>query len=187
MAPTVLREQKLGRATEALRKRLSKVAPGDFAFIDQEIENAPLRYRKAVTSILKEDVFRRIDPQFPLLLQKTNEHRMEVSQLIGELDLLLSMGDIRDPESNVYIYSIQVVDPPDIKERLDKKALEAFAPKESLTELLNGYLRHELLYDLQGSHTNILLISVLRCAKKVRVSLKPPWSAHKIDSTVVLA
>jgi hypothetical protein len=186
MPIAVLKEQKLGRPSKALRKRLGKIAPEDLAFIDQEIEGAPARYRRSVTSILKEDVFKRIDPQFPLLLQKTNEHRMEFGQLLGEIELLLGMGDIRDPGANVYIYSVQVMDPLDITERLDTRALEAFAPKEALVELRNGYIRHELLYDVSDLHSKILLISLLRCAKKVRIYLKPPWASYKIESNVTL-
>lgn len=183
MATAALKEEMVSKA---LRKRLERTAPEDMVFVDQELEGAPARYRKSVPSIVKEDVLRNVDLQFPVLLRRASEHRMELSGLLGEIELLLGMGDIRDVDSNVFIYSIQVMDPLDITDKIDVKALHAFAPADALIELRNGHMRHELLYDIPDLHAKILLISLLRCAKRVRVSLKPPWSAHKVVSDVVL-
>jgi hypothetical protein len=182
-----VREARLGPASEALRRLSDRANSDDSMTVRRELEEAPARYKQAITSIYKDDVFKTISPQFPTLLQMANEHRMGVAQFLNELDLVLSMGDIRDPESNVYVYALQVLEPVDLRDRLDKATLETFGPQNSLTELENGYARHEILYDMLDLHRNILLGSLLKHAKKVRVSLKPPWSSHKVDSTVVLA
>jgi hypothetical protein len=187
MPATAVKEAKLGPASKALKKLSDKVNTDDSMTVRRELEEAPARYRKAITSIYRDDVFRGISPQFPTLLQEASEHLMGVAEFLGELDLVLNMGEIGDPESNVYIYALQVVEPTDLKERLDRETLEIYCPPKSLIELQNGYARHEILYDMLDLHRNILLGSLLKHAKKVRVWLKPPWSSHKIESTVVLA
>lgn len=183
MPAAALKEEMVSKA---LMKRLEKTAPEDMAFVEQELDGAPLKYKKSLSSIVKEDVFRNVDLQFPVLLRRSNEHRMQLSDFFGEIELLMGMGHIRDADSSVFIYSLQVMEPLDITNQIDMKAIEAFAPTQTLLELKNGYLRHELLYDVPDHHAKILLISLLRCAKRVRVSLKPPWSTHKVESDVVL-
>lgn len=183
MPAAALKEEMVSKA---LKKRLEKTAPEDMLVVEQELDAAHGKYKKSVSSIVKEDVFRNVEVQFPVLLRRTNEHRMQLSELFREIELLMGMGHIRDVDSSVFIYSLQVMEPLDITNQIDIKAIEAFAPAETLLELKNGYLRHELLYDVPDHHAMILLVSLLRCAKRVRVSLKPPWSPHKVESDVVL-
>src|SRR5713101_3874182 len=186
MAATGVKEARLGSASEALKKLSEKANSDESMTVRQELEEAPSKYKKAITSVYRDDVFKGIRPQFPTLLQETQEHRMGLAQFLGELDLVLGMGDIRDPESNVYVYALQVVEPIDLKDRIDKQTLEVYAPQSALIELQNGYVRHETLYDMIDLHRNILLGSLLKHAKSVRLSLKPPWSYYKVDLKVVL-
>lgn len=181
-----VKEARLGPASKALKKLSDKVNTDDSMTVRRELEEAPARYKRAITSVYNDDVFKGISPQFPTLLQEASEHRMGVAEFLGELDLVLNMGDVRDPKANVYIYALQVVEPTDLGDRLDKETFQIYGPQESLIELQNGYARHEILYDMLDLHRNILLGSLLKHAKKVRVSLKPPWSSHKVDLTVLL-
>jgi hypothetical protein len=181
------KEDTLGIASKAAKQIEEWVPAADVVSMKQELKDAPSQYKKAITSIMREDVFGGIEPFFPILLKKqTDELHMGVAQLANELDLILNMGNIRDPASNVYVYSLQVVEPSDLSERLDRRVFESFATVGTVTELMNGYVRHDLLYELSTSYRNLVIASLLQHARKIRISIKPPWSAYRIDSMVRL-
>lgn len=187
MSTAVKAERELGTVSEALKQIPTGAKSLDDASVRRELEDAPASHKKARTSVLKTDVFGTINPLFPVLLKKAEGHRMGVAQLISELDLILGMGDIRDTRSSVYVYAIQVAEPQDVGALLDRATLARVASPGSLIELMNGYIRHELLYDLPSSERDFILVNLFQRAKRLRVYLKPPWSAYKIECTVTIS
>src|SRR6266404_2199868 len=159
------KEDMLGIASEAVKQIEEWGSPADVVSLQHELKDAPSKYKKALTSIMREDVFGGIEPFFPILLRKqTDELRMNVAQLANELDLVLGMGNIRDASSNVYVYSLQVVEPSDLSQRLNRRVFESFATGGIVTELMNGYVRHDLLYELSISYRNLVIASLLQHA-----------------------
>jgi hypothetical protein len=184
--PVRVLERELGLKDEAL-KRVSEVgSASDAESVKAELAEAPPEYEKGITSVVRGDVFGEVEPQFPTLLKKQTEHRMQVAELMNELALIIGMGDIKDSGASVFIYSIQILDPSRLPETEGWKIVQQAAPADSWIELRNGYVRHDLLYDLPDSDRSIVLLNLLQFAKKVLVSLKPPWSNNRIDTVVAL-
>jgi len=88
MAATGVKEARLGSASEALKKLSEKANSDESMTVRQELEEAPSKYKKAITSVYRDDVFKGIRPQFPTLLQETQEHRMGLALFLRELDLV---------------------------------------------------------------------------------------------------
>ena len=109
--PAIALERDLGLKDEAL-KRVSEVgSASDAESVKAELAEAPPEYERGTTSIVSGDVFREVEPQFPTLLQKQTEHRMQVAELMNELALVIGMGDIKAPDASVFVYSIQILAP----------------------------------------------------------------------------
>jgi hypothetical protein len=183
---TVGKERELGRGAHALRRISGEGDPSDSLSVRMEIGDAPRAYRRAMASRLTEDVFGAIEPRFPVLLRRATEHQMGWSELVDELDLILAMADIRDPASSVYVYSLQVVEPARLRNVVGEDALPSLAPPNYLIELRNGYISHELLYGLPAPRRNMILMTLLMHSNLVRVSVKPPWSAYRVEPLVRL-
>jgi hypothetical protein len=176
--------KKIGTGAEARRNLDEHGRPEDIPPVRNELEQAPPEYRKGIASVVTGDVFKDIAPQYPVLLKRQTEHRMTVADLIQELALIVSMGDIKDPETSVFIYSLQLENPANTLETAGWKFIQRAALKESFLELKNGYVNHDLLYELTESERSMVLLNVLQQAKKVRLSLKPPWSDQRVDVSV---
>jgi hypothetical protein len=183
---TLGKEQELGRGAQALKRISGEGDPSDRLSVRMEITDAPRAYRQAMASRLAEDVFGAIEPQFPVLLRRAAEHEMAWSELVDELDLILAMADIREPASTVYIYSLQVVEPANLRSKIGEDALPSLAPPSHLIELRNGYVSHDLLYGLPAPRRNMILMTLLMHANLVRVSVKPPWSPYRVEAVVRL-
>ena len=184
MPAIATRERKLGSVTRALKHISAEAEPVDLSSLLRELQEAP--DKKSVTSMIEEDVFQGIAPCFPVLLAKATAHRMARPDFLLELEVVLSMGDARDPRAPVFVYSLQVAEPKNFSELIDRKLLSEAVPRDSLLEVVNGYVRHELLYELPVSYRNIVLVHLAQLAQNIRLSLKPPWSQHKVDSVVEL-
>jgi hypothetical protein len=180
-------EQELGLKDEALRHASEVGSASEAETVKSELADLPSEYESGITSVVSGDVFKEIDPQFPLLLKKQTEHRMTVSDLMKELALIVGMGDIKDPETSIFIYSLQLENPEDISATPGWKFIQQAASKEFYVELKNGYVNHDLLYELSDSDRDMVLLNVLQQASRVRLSLKPPWSEQRVDVLVEFA
>jgi len=183
MPTTDAKMKKIGSVSELLRYMQSLGQPAD-ASIVLDLKDAPSEYKRAIASNIETDVFQGVDTLFPVLFKNVREHHMRKPDFLTELELIIGMADIRDPKARVYIYALQVTEPRDLCERLNKTLLESVAPTSTLVELMNGYVRHEILYELPNSHRNMILVHLLESTSKLRISLKPPHSLDRIESTI---
>ena len=183
MHTIAVKEKQFGSVLQA-RKKITKEKGTDVLSLLRELQEAP--DMRAITSVFGDDVFKGIEPMFPVLLKRESNHRMTLADFLNELDMILGMGDVRDPNAGVYVYSIQVTEPQDYPKRVDRPLLEGIVPSDSLIELGNGYIHHSILYELTDPHRHFILSSVLPHATELHLSLKPPWSQYRVESVVAL-
>lgn len=152
--------------------------------VGQDLWQAPAD-RKTQASQVEANVYEGVELYFPLLLRKQPEQQMKTTQFYSELAMILDMADIRDPDANVFIYSVQIAEPQNLGDRLNKMVLD-LVPRNLTEEVVNGYFRHELLYRQSEPEKSIILVNAILNAAKVSVSLKPPWSPYRTTVLVTL-
>jgi hypothetical protein len=178
-------EEELGSVSQLRRRRrnsIDKLANIELV-VREELREAP--DDRAQASIVQTDLFQNVDTLFPILFRKEREHQMKPVAFLSELALILSMASIKDPGANVYVYSLQVIEPKDFGQRLGTKVLEILPPNLK-PEIINGYFRHELLYGLPEPDLSVILVNTVQNASKIEVSLKPPWLAYRTNVVVHL-
>jgi hypothetical protein len=179
------RDRELERGSIWSLRRESLRRPDEFdRGIREDLWLAP-HDRKAQASEIKTNVYANVDLIFPVLLRKQPEHRMKAAEFYRELDMIVGMTDIKDPNASVFVYSFQVIDPRNFGDRLNKMVLD-LVPAPLLPEITNGYFRHEVLYELGESERSMILVNAIQSAAKIEVSLKPPWSPYRVCVFVTL-
>jgi hypothetical protein len=180
-------EEDLGSVSQLRRRSRRRLSDDKLATIEfvvrEELREAP--DKRARASIVRTNTFQDVKTLFPILLRKEMEHHMKAVPFLGELTLILNMANINDPTANVYVYSLQVIEPRDFGHRLGSEVLEILPPNLK-PEIMNGYFRHELLYGQGEPDISIILVNTVQNATKIAVSLKPPWSAYRTNVVVHL-
>jgi hypothetical protein len=177
-------ERERGSVWQLRRESLRRPGEIDPA-IREDLWQAPID-REAQVSQIEANIYEGIELVFPLLLRRQFQHRMKATQFYSELDMILGMADIREPDANVFVYSLQVVEPQNFGDRLNKMVLD-LVPPNLLPEIVNGYFRHEILYELSEPERSVILVNAIQTAAKIELSLKPPWSQYRTSVLVTLA
>ena len=112
------------------------------------------------------------DVVYPFLLSHDQYLVMDRDDFIGQLDVVLRMANKSDVFAGIYMYSVQVTEPLDISDYVDKTFIDKFVSREFQVDVQRGYLYHSFLYDMDSVSLKAVLKEVLARANKVQISIR---------------
>jgi hypothetical protein len=145
------------------------------AHVGSEIRYGLWRRHNPDVSVIRHPTV--LDPAyyaFPAILGSAANLRMQVQELVEELDWLLALGPPKGG-ADCYVYGLQVLKPVRYTFSGDPGAYgDVFVSHSSQAELRVGHIGWELLYRCEADARPRLLRDVLASAEMVRLDLQRP-------------
>lgn len=109
------------------------------------------------------------------LLSKQIEIEYDKSNLMEEISIVIDMA-VPNREAlfkDIHIYSMMVLSPPNIYNRLDVSDLKQYLTESEISQIKSGYLHHEVIYKKPFGVVLRILDRLLEVSNVVEISIRP--------------